>query len=157
MVAAAGLRLAVLAAAAAAAAAAAGAAGPAPPGRAGALLRLRGGMADEMAEIRAMRARQYAEQKAKEAAETAAEEQSHTGAQKVWTAVTEKLTAKTIQPKSAMSKGDARRCARRARPPALLWTLVCCGFSSCTSAPRGIRVSCVRRGARLCADRLSQR
>ena len=77
--------------------------------RAGALLRLRGGMADEMAEIRAMRARQYAEQKSKEDAAAAAEEQSRAGALKVWTAVTEKLTAKSIQPKSSMAKGDARR------------------------------------------------
>ena len=77
--------------------------------RAGALLRLQGGMADEMAEIRAMRARQYAEQKSKEDAAAAAEEQSRAGALKVWTAVTEKLNAKSIQPKSSMAKGDARR------------------------------------------------
>ena len=78
-------------------------------------LRLRGGMADDMAaqmaEIRAMRARQYEQQKSAqsvEAAEIAAEEAGYAGAQKVWAIATEKLSAHTIQPKVPMSKGDAR-------------------------------------------------
>ena len=87
------------------------------PGSALLQLRLRGGMAadddtaKQMAEIRARRAREYEEQKKAhqvEAAEAAAEEQNYVGAQKVWAVVTDKLTAKTIQPKVPMAKGDAR-------------------------------------------------
>ena len=78
-------------------------------------LRLRGGMADDMeaqmAEIRARRAQQYAQQKSDrsvEAAEIAEEEANYVGAQKVWAIATDKLSAHTIQPKVPMSKGDAR-------------------------------------------------
>lgn len=81
----------------------------------GALLRLRGGMADDMAaqmaEVRARRAKQYEEQKSSqnvEAAEIAAEEKGYVGAQKVWVIATDKMSAHTIQPKVPMSKGDAR-------------------------------------------------
>lgn len=77
------------------------------------MLHLRGGMDDaaQMAEIRAMRAKQYEQQK-KAAGDgeenAAAEEQKYVGAQKVWVVATEKLNEKTIQPKTPMCKGDAR-------------------------------------------------
>jgi len=80
----------------------------------GLLLRLRGGDDDDeaqMAEIRARRAKQYEEQKSAhnvEAADIAAEEKGYVGAQKVWAIATDKLSARTIQPKVPMSKGDAR-------------------------------------------------
>lgn len=83
--------------------------------RTGALLRLRGGGGDDdaaqMAEIRARRAAQYAQHKSAESAaqkEAVAEEQSYVGAQKAWAVATDKLNAKTIQPKTPMTKGDAR-------------------------------------------------
>jgi hypothetical protein len=81
----------------------------------GLMMRLRGGMADDMAaqmaEIRAKRAKEYERQKnaqTQDAADVAAEEKRFVGAQKVWVVATDKLNAKTIQPKTPMCKGDAR-------------------------------------------------
>jgi len=82
-------------------------------GGAGAM-RLRGGMSavDQMAEIRAMRAKQYEDSKKGEddtAAKQAAAEASFEGAQKVWVMVTDKIKPATIQTKAKpMPLGDAR-------------------------------------------------